>query len=101
MSKITKKEERLARALVAISSTLGVDIATDRAHIYWPEKLEEAREIIAAQNLLVWYEDYHRPLHGSVAECHKSLAVYNDNFTGGAEGHDSAFEAVLEEARCR
>lgn len=95
MGKITKKEQRLARALSACDNQLGGDIAMDRAHIYWHEKLPQARELIRAENFLKWHEDYGRPLHASVDAAKKSLEVYNDNFGGGIDAHEGAFECVM------
>lgn len=93
--KVSKKLERLARALAYTDSKLSGDIALDRAHIYWHESLEKAKEIISVQNHLIWYEGYGRSLHGSTEDVKDDLELYNKFFTGGQKGHEQAFAVVV------
>ena len=93
MRRITKKAERLARALCAVESTLDFDTAFDRAHVYWPTELDKAQEIISAMNLFEWME-FARPLHGCVEAANDDKAVYNSRYTG-PNTHEAAMNVVL------
>lgn len=95
--KVSKKAERLARAIAVVENSLGGEMAFDRGHIYWPESLEKAESIIKTQNFLVWFENYGRSLHGDTEDAKFDLELYQQYFKGGVEGHKEAFAVVLGE----
>lgn len=95
MRRVTKKAERLARALCVVEGTLpDSNMKFDRAHLYWPTLLDKAEDIIEAQNLLALYEDIGRPLHGSVEDADLDMEVYQ-KFYKGPHNHGEAFDAAL------
>ncbi len=97
MTKLTKRAERLARALATVESSLGFSMAFDRAHWGWPEFLEKAQEIIAALNLLEFCEGT-RPLHGCVEEANADKDIYYAHYTGpGDHERTTAIMLGLEE----
>ena len=94
MAEVTKKAERLARALATVESTLAFGMAFDRAHWGWPELLEKAQEIIATQNLFEYCEGT-RPLHGCVEDAKTDQATYYSHYTG-LDDHDRATGTLHE-----
>lgn len=93
MTEVTKKAERLARALATVDNTLGFSVGFDRAYWGWPEYLEQAHQVIAAQNLLKSCEDI-RPLHGCVGGANADKEIYYDHYTG-PDSHNRATNLML------
>ncbi len=93
MAEVTKRAERLARALAVVNSTLEFDIAFDRAHWTWPEFLVQAQAIINAQNLLEYCEGS-RPLHGDWEGAKFDRDTYDAHYTG-PDSHQRATDIVL------
>ncbi len=94
MDKVSKKAERLARALCALNGLPNPDMSFDRAHVYWTDKLAEAKELIYLQNMFTEYEDYDRPLHGSAEMAKHDCVLYNDIYAKD-RNHKAAMAAVL------
>jgi hypothetical protein len=87
--KVTKKAERLARALYMVDSSLNFNMAFDRGYFYWPTMLEKAQNIISTQNLFEFCEGT-RPLH----ECVKAAEDDRDEYERHYKGPDSHARAT-------
>ena len=97
MTEITKKAERLARALATVENTLAFGVAFDRAHWGWPEYLEKAQAIIDAQNLFEYCEGT-RPLHREVRYAKLDQDIYYAHYTEpGDHARATAIVHGLEE----
>jgi len=92
--KVSKKAERLARALCALNGLPTPDMSFDRAHVFWVSKIEEAKELIFLQNMFTKFEDYDRPLYGSVESAEHDRILYNEIYSR-TKNHLAAMAAVL------